>query len=207
MPTFETRKRWPEVTGQPATVALGSGAGLLRYARNDGVGLVGNFCLEAADGDTPVHDPRRKSVPADAGAEPRRGPPDPRLSRSWPARAGEATVYLPTQRAARAFGRALAEASGATSLALPRIVPLGAFAAEEGEAAEFEAGARRCPRRRRSRPAHDARPAGRRLGPALKGAIRRCGADGELKSTRAEPPLVAATAAAGAAASPATSPR
>ncbi len=48
MPTFETRKRWPEVTGQPATVALGSDAGLLRYARNDGIGLVENFCLGGA---------------------------------------------------------------------------------------------------------------------------------------------------------------
>ena len=108
----------------------------------------------------------------------------------------QATVYLPTQRAARAFGRALVRASGRTSLALPRIVPLGAFAAEEGEAAEFDS------------LALDEPPAvgdlARRMtlarlvaawGGALKGAIRRCGPDGRLITDEAEPPLVAATAA------------
>ncbi len=105
-----------------------------------------------------------------------------------------ATVYLPTQRAARAFGEALVAASGARSLALPRIVPLGAFAAEEGEFAEIEA--------------FDDPPAvgdlQRRMtlarlvaawGKQLKGAIRRVGADGRLEMDDSEPPLVAATPA------------
>ncbi len=106
----------------------------------------------------------------------------------------EATVYLPTQRAARAFGDALIAVSGAASLALPRIVPLGAFAAEEGEFAEIEA--------------FDDPPAvgdlQRRMtlarlvaawGARLKGAIRRVGPDGRLETDDSEPPLVAATPA------------
>jgi ATP-dependent helicase/nuclease subunit B len=105
-----------------------------------------------------------------------------------------ATVYLPTQRAARAFSQALVAASGRASLALPRIVPLGAFAAEEGEFAEIEA--------------FDDPPAvgdlQRRMtlarlvaawGAKLKGAIRRVGADGRLETDDSEPPLVAATPA------------
>jgi ATP-dependent helicase/nuclease subunit B len=106
----------------------------------------------------------------------------------------EATVYLPTQRAARAFADALVAASGRASLALPRIVPLGVFAAEEGEFAEIEA--------------LDDPPAvgdlQRRMtlarlvaawGQQLKGAIRRVGADGRLETDDSEPPLVAATPA------------
>ena len=106
----------------------------------------------------------------------------------------QATIYLPTQRAARAFGEALVAASGRASLALPRIVPLGAFAAEEGEFAEIEA--------------FDDPPAvgdlQRRMtlarlvaawGKQLKGAIRRVGADGRLEMDDSEPPLVAATPA------------
>jgi ATP-dependent helicase/nuclease subunit B len=106
----------------------------------------------------------------------------------------DAVVYLPTQRAAAAFGRALVEASGAESLALPRIVPLGAFAADEGEASDFEAGAL------------DETPAvgelERRMtlarlvaawGASLKGAIVRMGADGRLETDASEPPLVAAS--------------
>jgi ATP-dependent helicase/nuclease subunit B len=38
-----------------------------------------------------------------------------------------ATIYVPTRRAARALGEALRQASGASSLILPRIAPLGAF--------------------------------------------------------------------------------
>jgi ATP-dependent helicase/nuclease subunit B len=106
----------------------------------------------------------------------------------------EATVYLPTQRAARAFGEALVAANGGAGLVLPRIVPLGAFAAEEGEFAEIEA--------------FDDPPAvgdlQRRMtlarlvaawGAKLKGAIRRVGADGRLETDDSEPPLVAATPA------------
>ena len=46
-------------------------------------------------------------------------------------RLADATVYLPTQRAARNFGQALVAASGLEGLVLPRIVPLGAFAGED----------------------------------------------------------------------------
>ncbi len=108
----------------------------------------------------------------------------------------DAVVYLPTQRAARAFGQALVAASGRTSLALPRIVPLGAFASEEGEFADFDA------------EPLDERPAvgdlERRMtlarlvaawGGALKGAIRRMNADGALETDPREAPLVAATPA------------
>jgi ATP-dependent helicase/nuclease subunit B len=111
----------------------------------------------------------------------------------------DATVYLPTQRAARAFGRALVSASAAHSLALPRIVPLGIFAASEGDEAEFGEALDE---------ALDEAPAvgdlERRMtlarlvagwGRQLKGAIRRIGADGRLETDASEPPLVAATPA------------
>ena len=42
-----------------------------------------------------------------------------------------ATIYVPTQRAAQALARALLTASGARSLLLPRIAPLGAFEPDE----------------------------------------------------------------------------
>jgi ATP-dependent helicase/nuclease subunit B len=106
----------------------------------------------------------------------------------------DATLYLPTQRAARAFGQALIEVSRRDSLVMPRIVPLGVFAAEEGEFSELEA------------LSLDDRPAvgdlERRMtlarlvaawGRALKGAIRQVGADGRVETDPSEPPLVAAT--------------
>ncbi|HEY8566746.1 MAG TPA: double-strand break repair protein AddB [Beijerinckiaceae bacterium] len=46
---------------------------------------------------------------------------------------GEAVIYLPTQRAARALGQLLAERRGGRAQLLPRIVPLG-----EADEAEFE---------------------------------------------------------------------
>jgi ATP-dependent helicase/nuclease subunit B len=108
----------------------------------------------------------------------------------------DAVVYLPTQRAARAFAGALIAASGRAGLALPRIVPLGAFSTEEGEGAEFE-----------DEPL-EAKPAvgdlERRMtlarliaawGAALKGAIRRMGPDGRLETDPSEPPLAASTPA------------
>ena len=113
-----------------------------------------------------------------------------------PLRLSEAVVYLPTQRAARAFAGALVTASGRAGLALPRIVPLGAFSDEEGEGAEFA-----------DEPL-EARPAvgdlERRMtlarliagwGAALKGAIRRMGPDGLLETDPGEPSLVASTPA------------
>ncbi len=105
-----------------------------------------------------------------------------------------ATVYLPTQRAARAFGRALVAASGSASVVLPRIVPLGAFASEEGDFEEIES--------------LEAAPVvgelQRRMtltrlvaawGASLKGAIVRVGADGRLETDASEPALVAASPA------------
>jgi ATP-dependent helicase/nuclease subunit B len=57
---------------------------------------------------------------------------DGRLIEGFPGAGGpfalaDATIYVPTQRAARALGQALRQASGAPSLILPRIAPLGAF--------------------------------------------------------------------------------
>ncbi len=43
----------------------------------------------------------------------------------------EATIYVPTQRAAAGLATALVEASGSDSLLLPHIAPLGAFEPEE----------------------------------------------------------------------------
>ena len=43
----------------------------------------------------------------------------------------DATIYVPTQRAAQALAKALLSASGARSLLLPRIAPLGAFEPDE----------------------------------------------------------------------------
>ncbi len=108
----------------------------------------------------------------------------------------DATLYLPTQRAARAFAQALIEASGRDSLAMPRIVPLGVFAAEEGEFSGVE------PLALDDRPAVgdlERRMTLARLvaawGGALKGAIRQVGADGRVETDPSEPPLVAATPA------------
>ena len=43
----------------------------------------------------------------------------------------DATIYVPTQRAAEALAEALLAASGERSLILPRIAPLGAFEPDE----------------------------------------------------------------------------
>ena len=75
----------------------------------------------------------------------------------------DATIYVPTQRAAQALAKALLAASGARSLLLPRIAPLGAFEPDE-TATSFdpegeEAPARSCrPRSARSRAATRSRP-------------------------------------------------
>ena len=108
----------------------------------------------------------------------------------------DAVVYLPTQRAARAFASALVAACGRSSLTLPRIVPLGVFAAEEGEFAEFEPGALD---ERAVVGELERRMTLTRLvaawGAQLKGAIRRVDAQGRLETDPSEPPLVAATPA------------
>ena len=71
----------------------------------------------------------------------------------------DATIYVPTQRAAEALAEALLVASGERSLILPRIAPLGAFEPDEAATA-FAAEATKlrrappCPRSRRTGPPH-----------------------------------------------------
>ena len=57
----------------------------------------------------------------------------------------DATIYVPTQRAAQRWPKALLSASGAQSLLLPRIAPLGAFEPDE-TATFFEAEQEEAPR-------------------------------------------------------------
>src|SRR5579863_8280755 len=116
-----------------------------------------------------------------------------------PTALADATIYVPTQRAAQALAQALLSASRARSLILPRIAPLGAF--EPDEAAAFAAESDEAPR-----PAvppavgaltwrHTLATLIRAWGLALRGAIRTVGADGRLIVDPAEPALVAATPA------------
>ena len=112
----------------------------------------------------------------------------------------DATIYVPTQRAAQALAKALLSASGARSLLLPRIAPLGAFEPDE-TATAFDPEGDEIPRStiplavgaltRR----HALATLTRAWGKALKGAIRQADADGRLIVDPAEPALVAATAA------------
>ena len=112
----------------------------------------------------------------------------------------DATIYVPTQRAAQALAKALLSASGARSLLLPRIAPLGAFEPDE-TATVFDPEGEEAPRAaiptavgaltRR----HALATLTRAWGKALKGAIRQVDADGRLIVDPAEPALVAATPA------------
>src|SRR5271154_1923100 len=111
-----------------------------------------------------------------------------------------ATIYVPTQRAAQALGKALLSASAGKSLLLPRIAPLGAFEPDE-TATIFEPESEELPRAavppavgaltRR----HALATLTRAWGKALRGAIRHVDADGRLVVDAAEPALVAATPA------------
>src|SRR5580693_3641413 len=112
----------------------------------------------------------------------------------------DATIYVPTQRAAQALAKALLSASGGRSLLLPRIAPLGAFEPDEA-AAIFDPEGEEVPRAavppavgaltRR----HALATLTRAWGKALKGAIRQADVDGRLIVDPAEPALVAATPA------------
>jgi ATP-dependent helicase/nuclease subunit B len=112
----------------------------------------------------------------------------------------DATIYVPTQRAAQALARALLSVSGGRSLLLPRIAPLGAFEPDE-TAALFDTEGEELPRAavppavgvltRR----HALATLTRAWGKALRGAIRQADADGRLIVDAAEPALVAATPA------------
>jgi ATP-dependent helicase/nuclease subunit B len=112
----------------------------------------------------------------------------------------DATIYVPTQRAAEALAEALLSASGALSLILPRIAPLGALEPDE-PAAMFAGEGDGAPRL--ARPLAHGALARRHVlatmirawGAALKGAIRTVGADGRLVVDPSEPALVAATPA------------
>jgi ATP-dependent helicase/nuclease subunit B len=112
----------------------------------------------------------------------------------------DATIYVPTQRAAQALAKALLSASGGRSLLLPRIAPLGAFEPDE-TVAIFDPEEGELPRAavppavgaltRR----HALATLTRAWGKALKGAIRQAEPDGQLIFDPAEPALVAATPA------------
>ena len=112
----------------------------------------------------------------------------------------DATIYVPTQRAAQALAKALLSASGGQSLLLPRIAPLGAFEPDE-TATIFERESEELPRAavppavgaltRR----HALATLTRAWGKALRGAIRHVDTEGRLVVDPAEPALVAATPA------------
>ena len=111
----------------------------------------------------------------------------------------DATIYVPTQRAAQALAKALLAASGGRSLLLPRIAPLGAFEPDETAAIFGPEGERRpsgrSARGRRANTPPCARNPHPRLG---QGAARRNSAGGRRWAAivdLAEPALVAATPA------------
>jgi ATP-dependent helicase/nuclease subunit B len=116
-----------------------------------------------------------------------------------PLELASATIYVPTQRAAAALARALVEASGKTSLILPRIAPLGAFEPtrdELGLAEPDESLSEIAPPAvgeltRRMTLARLTRA----WGEALGGAICRVEADGRKVFDESERPLVATSPA------------
>ncbi len=112
----------------------------------------------------------------------------------------DATIYVPTQRAAQALAKALLSASGGRSLLLPRIAPLGAFEPDE-TATLFDPDGEEI-RRGAVPPAvgaltrrHALATLTRAWGKALGGAVREVDTDGRLIVDPAEPALVAATPA------------
>jgi ATP-dependent helicase/nuclease subunit B len=121
-------------------------------------------------------------------------------SAGGPMALADATIYVPTQRAAQALAKALLEASGASSLLLPRIAPLGAFEPDE-TATSFDPEGGDVPRAAVPKAVgaltrrHALATLTGAWGKALKGAIRRADADGRLIVDPAEPALVAATPA------------
>ena len=94
---------------------------------------------------------------------------------SGPMALADATIYVPTQRAAQALAKALLSASGGRSLLLPRIAPLGAFEPDEAVGDLRPRGGRGPPRGRASRGRRaDAPPCACDAHPRLgKGAARR----------------------------------
>jgi ATP-dependent helicase/nuclease subunit B len=111
-----------------------------------------------------------------------------------------ATIYVPTQRAAAALAEALLEAGGGQSILLPRIAPLGAFEPDDA-GAFFEPLGEEAPRPG-APPAvgdltrrHTLATLVRAWGEALRGAIRGVDAEGRLIVDAHEPALVATTPA------------
>ncbi len=129
---------------------------------------------------------------------------DGALIESFPGAGGplalaDATIYVPTQRAAAALARELVLASGGASLILPRIAPLGAFEPtreELGLIADDDALSEAAPPSvgelaRRMTLARLVRA----WGEALRGAIRGIDAEGRMTFDVSEPPLVATSPA------------
>jgi ATP-dependent helicase/nuclease subunit B len=155
----------------------------------------------------PVRQPRVFAIPSGAPFLPSlsRALLDGALVDGFPGAGGamalaDATIYVPTQRAAQALAKSLLSASGARSLLLPRIAPLGAFEPDE-TATFFEAEPEEAPRP--ALPAavgaltrrHALACLTRAWGRALHGAIREVDADGRLVVDPSEPALVAGTPA------------
>ena len=110
----------------------------------------------------------------------------------------DATIYVPSQRAASALARELVAASGNGGLILPRIAPLGAIEAMREELALFDgdalseaAGSSVSEIARRMTLSRLVRA----WGVALRGAIRGVDADGQMSFDPSEPPLVATSPA------------
>src|SRR5208282_5226514 len=136
----------------------------------------------------PVRQPRVFTIPSGAPFLPTlsRALLDGALIDGFPGAGGamalaDATIYVPTQRAAQALAKALLLASGARSLILPRIAPLGAFEPDE-PATMFAAEGEEAPRPTLA-PAvgaltrrHALATLTRAWGKALSGAIRTVGA-------------------------------
>ncbi|WP_158815335.1 double-strand break repair protein AddB [Methylocapsa sp. S129] len=153
----------------------------------------------------PLRSPNLFSIPAGAPflATLSRALLDGALVEGFPGDAGplalaRATIYVPTQRAARALSQALVNASGGASLILPRIAPLGAFEAtqdgllfEEPSDLITEAPDAVSELMRRMILARLTRA----WGQALRGAIARIDVDGQLLFHPHEAPLVAASPA------------
>ena len=155
----------------------------------------------------PVRQPRVFTIPSGAPFLPTlsRALLDGVLVDDFPSAGGptalaDATIYVPTQRAAQGLAQALLSASGAPSLILPRIAPLGAFEPDE-PASMFAGEGEEAPRLARPRAVgalarrHVLATMTRAWGTALKGAIRTVDADGRLVVDASEPALVAATPA------------
>ena len=155
----------------------------------------------------PVRQPRVFTIPSGAPFLPTlsRALLDGVLVDDFPSAGGptalaDATIYVPTQRAAEALAKALLSASGAPSLILPGIAPLGAFEPDE-PASMFAGEGEEAPRPALPRAVgalarrHVLATMTRAWGTALKGAIRTVDAEGRLVVDASEPALVAATPA------------